>query len=162
MASGLSYFNSIPVGTIMADNITATYYSNVPIVVTSNFAHTSGNDWQNIPFNSLSDTSSGGEQHFIAIPFYGKFRKVMIKNTGSGTATTADNLQIRVLVNGVTQHTSSTVNFVSPTSRQYNVFDLSDEDIDLQEGDDLRVQFKCTSGLWQDTCASVVFNGHSY
>ena len=68
---------------------------------------------------------------------------------------TAANMNFRILVNGVLSHTSGTQTFTA-AQRTYKGWALSSTNATFNSGDDLRFQFRCTSGFWQDTCAVVV------
>ena len=142
-------------GNIECDIIQADSWTYVPQTFQANFVHSSGNGYMNLPFNSLSDTTSGGEQHFLVTPYGGYVHSVAFKNTATGTTMTATNMNFRVLVNGVASHTSNTQTFTA-AARTYKGWALSSTDAIFNAGDDLRFQFRCTSGLWQDTCAVVV------
>jgi hypothetical protein len=143
------------VGDITADIIQADGWTYIPQTFQSNFVHSTGNSYMNVPFNSLTDESSGGEQHFLVTPYSGYVYSVAFKNTATGTTMTATNMNFRVLVNGITQHTSTTQSFTA-ASRTYKGWVLGSTDAIFTSGDDLRFQFRCTSGFWQDTCAVVV------
>ena len=143
------------VGSIQCDTIQADGWTYLPQTFQSNFVHTSGNGYMNLPFNSLSDASSGGEQHFIVTPYQGYVHSVAFKNTATGNAMTGTNMNFRVLVNGVTSHTSGSQTFTA-AARTYKGWVLTSTDAIFNSGDDLRFQFRCTSGFWQDTCAVVV------
>ncbi len=143
------------VGNIECDTITASGWTYVPQTFQSNFVHTGGNHYMNLPFNSLSDVSSGGEQHFLVTPYGGYVHSVAFKNTATGNTMTATNMNFRVLVNGVLSHTSGTQTFTA-AARTYKGWALTSTDAIFNAGDDLRFQFRCTSGFWQDTCAVVV------
>jgi hypothetical protein len=143
------------VGNITTDVIQADGWTYIPQTFQANFAHTGNNGYMNVPFNSLGDNASGGEQHFIVTPYGGHVYSVAFKNTATGTSMTATNMNFRVLVNGVTSHTSGTQTFTA-AARTYKGWVLGSTDALFNAGDDLRFQFRCTSGLWQDTCAVVV------
>jgi hypothetical protein len=143
------------VGTITTDTIQSDNWTYVPQTFQSNFVHSTGNSYMNLPFNSLSDASSGGEQHFLVTPYSGYVHSIAFKNTATGSTMTATNMNFRVLVNGVSIYTSSTQTFTA-ASRTYKAWALSDTNATFTAGNDLRVQFRCTSGFWQDTCAVVV------
>ena len=143
------------VGNITADVIQADGWTYIPQTFQSNFGHTTGNGWMNVPFNSLGDSSSGGEQHFIVTPYQGYVHSVAFKNTATSTAMTGTNLQFRVLRNGSTIYTSSVQTFTA-AARTYKGWELASTDAEFFSGNDLRFQFICTSGLWRDTCAVVV------
>jgi len=64
-------------------------------------------------------------------------------------------MNFRVLVNGVTSHTSGSQTFTA-AARTYKGWVLTSTNATFNAGDDLRFQFRCTSGVWQDTCAVVV------
>ena len=143
------------VGNITTDVIQADGWNYIPQTFQSNFVHTGGNGYMNLPFNSLSDNASGGEQHFIVTPYGGYVHSVAFKNTATGNAMTGTNMNFRVLKNGSTIHTSGSQTFTA-AARTYKGWVLSSTDAIFNAGDDLRFQFQCTSGLWQDTCAVVV------
>ena len=142
-------------GNLECSTITASGWTHVPQTLHANFSHGSGNDWMNLPFNSLSDASSGGEQHFLVMPYSGYVHSVSFKNTATSTAMTGTNLQFRVLRNGSTIFTSAIQTFTA-AARTYKGWALADDDAEFYAGNDLRFQFKCTTGLWRDTCAVVV------
>jgi hypothetical protein len=142
-------------GNIECDTIQADNWTYVPQTFQSNFVHTSGNGHMSLPFNSLSDEASEGEQHFLVTPYGGYVHSVAFKNTATGTAMTATNMNFRVLVNGFVVHTSSTLTFTA-AARTYKGWVLTSSNATFTAGDDLRFQFQCTSGFWQDTCAVVV------
>lgn len=50
----------------------------------------------------------------------------------------------------------STGQTFTAAARTYKGWALADDDAEFFAGNDLRFQFKCTSGLWRDTCAVVV------
>ena len=142
-------------GNIECDTIQADNWTYIPQTFTSNFVHTGGNGYMNVPLNALADASTAGEQHFMVTPYGGYVHSVAFKNTGTGTAMTGTNMNFRILVNGVTSHTSSTLTFTA-AARTYKGWVLGSTDVIFNAGDDLTFQFRCTSGLWQDTCAVIV------
>ena len=142
-------------GNIECDVIQADGWTYIPQTFQSNFVHTGGNNYVNVPFNSLSDGTSGGEQHFMVTPYGGYVHSVAFKNTATGTAMTGTNMNFRVLKNGTTIHTSSVQTFTA-AARTYKGWVLASTDALFNAGDDLRFQFQCTSGFWYDTCAVVV------
>ena len=150
MGADLDVVGNITAGVIQADG-----WNYVPQTFQSNFVHTGGNSYMNLPFNSLSDASSGGEQHFIVTPYSGYVHSVAFKNTATGNTMTATNMNFRILVNGTTIYTSSSQTFTA-AQRTYKGWVLTSTDALFNSGNDLRFQFRCTSGLWQDTCAVVV------
>lgn len=141
--------------TIDAPRVTANEYFNVPQTFISNFAHTSGNTWQNVPFNSVADAANGGEQHFIVAPYSGRIRRVFFKNTGSGTLPTGTSIGFRILRNGIVGYISSVLN-VTPAFRMKKGFVLGDTSFTFSAEDDIRIQFICATGLWQDVVMSIV------
>ena len=143
------------VGDIETNIIAAEGWTHIPQTFQANFVHSSGNGYMNLPFNSLSDTTSGGEQHFIVTPYQGYVYSVAFKNTATGSAMTATNMNFRVLRNGSAIYTSSIQTFTA-ASRTYKAWVLGSTAATFFAGNDLRFQFQCTSGLWQDTCAVVV------
>jgi hypothetical protein len=140
---------------IDCDSITSGNYINVPQTFQSNFVHTGGNSYMNLPFNSLSDSGSGGEQHHLVTPYQGYVHSVAFKNTATGNTMTGTNMNFRVLRDGTTIHTSSSQSFTA-AARTYKGWVLASTDATFFAGNDLRFQFRCTSGYWQDTCAVVV------
>lgn len=143
--------NNLEVG----NRVTATEFYNVPQVFNSNFAHTSGTSWVNVPFNSVADSATGGEVHFILAPYSGRIRRVFFKNTGSGTLPTATSIGFRILKNGVSSYTSSTLS-VAAAYRMKKGFVLGDSSFLFAAEDDIRIQFISAGGLWQDVAASIV------
>ena len=143
------------VGNITTDVIQADGWTYIPQTFQCNFVHTGGNNYVNVPFNSLSDGTGAGEQHHMVTPYGGYVHSVAFKNTATGTAMTGTNMNFRVLKNGTTIHTSGSQTFTA-AARTYKGWVLSSTDAIFNAGDDLRFQFQCTSGLWQDTCAVVV------
>ena len=142
-------------GGIECASITTDNYINIPQTFQANMVHSSGNGYMNLPFNSLSDASSGGEQHFIVTPYQGYVHSVAFKNTATGSSMTGTNMNWRVLRNGTTIHTSSSQSFTA-AARTYKGWVLGSTDATFSAGNDLRFQFRCTSGFWYDTCAVVV------
>ena len=142
-------------GNIECDIIQADGWTHIPQTFQANFVHSSGNGYMNLPFNSLSDTTSGGEQHFMVTPYQGYVHSVAFKNTATGSTMTATNMNFRVLRNGITIYTSSSQSFTA-AARTYKGWELGSTDATFSSGNDLRFQFQCTSGFWQDTCAVVV------
>ena len=142
-------------GNIVCDTIQADGWTYIPQTFQSNFVHSTGNGYMNLPFNSTNDNASGGEQHFMVTPYGGYVHSVAFKNTATGTAMTGTNMNFRVLVNGVTSHTSGSQTFTA-AARTYKGWVLTSTNATFNAGDDLRFQFRCTSGVWQDTCAVVV------
>tara|TARA_R110000744_G_scaffold43955_1_gene98230 strand:- start:616 stop:1425 length:810 start_codon:yes stop_codon:yes gene_type:complete len=135
----------------VGDRIEAQYYVNTPLMFTSNFSHTttSSTAWVNIPFNSVSETTTRGEQHCIMMPYNGRVRKIMMRHTSTGGAPTATTNVMRVLKNNVVQYTSSS-SIIAAGVGQYSSFELSDTAATFNTHDIITVQFK-TNLRWFDT-----------
>ena len=142
-------------GNVDCNIIAAEGWSYIPQTFQANFVHSSGNGYMNVPFNSLSDTTTGGEQHFLVTPYQGYVYSVAFKNTATGNAMTGTNMNFRVLRNGSAIYTSGSQTFTA-AARTYKGWVLGSTDATFFAGNDLRFQFRCTSGFWQDTCAVVV------
>lgn len=135
----------------VGDRIEAQYYVNTPLMFTSNFSHTStaATSWINMPFNSVSETATKGEQHCIMMPYDGRVRKIMMRHTSTGTTPTATTNQMRVLVNNVVKYTSSN-SIIGTGVGQYSSFELGDTSAVFNVHDIVTVQFK-TNLRWYDT-----------
>jgi len=138
------------------DRITAGYYVNVPVMQTSNFAHTANTTktWYAIPFNSVVESANIGEPHFMVMPYAGRVRKFIMKNTSTGTAPTVSTNIFRVLKNGTVVYTSSSTLFGIGMG-QYSAWSLNDTSVTFSNLDTLTVQFQST-GLWQDVTATLL------
>ena len=142
-------------GNIECSVIQADSWTYVPQIMQSNFSHTSGNGYMNMPFGNLGDNSNAGEQSFVLATFGGYVESFAMKNTATSTAMTGTNLAFRIRINGTTVYTSSTQTFTA-AARTYKGWALTSTDAVFNAGDDINFQFICTSGLWRDCTATIV------
>ena len=141
----------------VGNNITAAAYINVPVIINCNFSHTSTNTsiWQNLPFNSLSENATAGEQHNWLAPKDGRIRKILFKNTSSGTTPSASRCAIRIQKNGSVVYTQALTGVTGVGYGISHVLTLSDTNVLFSEFDLIRIQFN-SNGTMQDIAASTV------
>ena len=126
------------------------------VVFNSSFAHTTNSNlsWYNLPFNSLTESTTAGEQHFMVMPYEGRIRKIIMKNTGTGSTPAGTSSRFRVLVNGTVEYTGGGQT-VTASSRRSITKTFGDNDLTFDEGQDIQVQFN-SAGTWFDTVATIV------
>lgn len=108
-----------------------------------------------IPINSLTELTSGVYYHLVVAPLSGRLRKVILKNSSTGTAPTATSTKIRVYKNG-TQVLETTAETHTAELGMSATFNFSDTDVTFAEGDGLNVAFN-TNGFWQQTAATFLY-----
>jgi hypothetical protein len=158
VTNNLTASGTIQGGNLISDDrVTADYYVNIPVMQTSNFAHTSNTalTWYNVPFNSVAESATRGEQHCMVMPYVGRIRKFIMRNTSTGTAPTATTNKFRVLKNGSTIYTSGNTLFGSGLG-MYSAWSLTDTAVTFNALDILTIQFQANN-LWQDVAATVLF-----
>jgi hypothetical protein len=154
--AGFEY--SSTTNTLTVDNIIADKYTNVPFVINSNFLHSTNAalTWYNMPFNSVSESSTAGEQHCFIAPAAGRVRTIVMRNTSTGTTPTATNNQCRVIKNGSTLYTTTNSVIGGGAFGMYSAFGLNDTQATFTTADVIRIQFQA-NGLWYDVAVTVLF-----
>lgn len=142
-------------GNITGDNITGSYFIGQQVMLAANFTHTSTNaGYWNIPFNSLGESLSFGEQHYFVSPGNYRLRSIVLRNTGTASAPTITANNFRVVKNGTTLWTG-TNNLFGSGDGAYSANGLSDSDATWAFGDMINFQFSPT-GLWGDCAVTLV------
>lgn len=142
-------------GNLEAEYVTATGFKNQQIILTSNFTHTSTTTgYYSMPFGSLGESISTGEQHYFVSPGNYRLRTIILKNTSTGTAPTITANNFRVVKNGTTLWTGSS-NLFGSGSGAYSSNGLTDSQATWNTGDMIQFQFNPT-GLWRDVAATMV------
>ena len=142
-------------GNIEAEYVTAVGFVGQQIILTGNFTHTSTNTgYWNIPFNSLGENLSQGEQHFFVSPGNYRMRSIILKNTSTSTDATVTANNFRVVKNGTTLWTGSN-NIFGSGDGVYSANGLGDTDATWAFGDMIKFQFNPT-GMWRDSAVAIV------
>lgn len=143
-------------GDIATTNVTADAYHNQQVILTSNFSHASNNalSYYSMPFNSLGESISVGEQHFFTSPGSYRLRTIIMRNTSTGATLTATTNNFRVVKNGTTLWTGAS-NFFGSGQGAYSANALNDSDATWALGDMIQFQFT-TNGDWKDVAATMV------
>ena len=142
-------------GDIEADYVTATGFKNQQIILTANINHSNtGTGYYNIPFNSLGESISPGEQHFFVSPGSYRLRTIIMKNTSTSTTPTITDNNFRVVKNGTTLWTGSS-NLFGSGNGAYSSNGLNDTDATWAFGDMIQFQYSPT-GLWRDVSVTIL------
>ena len=156
MGADLDVVGDIAAADISASNVTADSYHNQQVILTSNFNHTSNNalSYYSMPFNSLGESITEGEQHFFVSPGNYRLRTIIMRNTSTGSTLTATSNTFRVVKNGSTLWTGSS-NFFGSGQGAYSANSLNDSDATWALGDMIQFEFT-TNGDWKDVAATMV------
>ena len=142
-------------GNLEAEYVTAVGFKNQQIILTSNLSHTSTTTgYYNIPFNSLGESISAGEQHFFVSPGSYRLRSIIMKNTSTGTTPTITANNFRVVKNGTTLWTGAS-NLFGTGDGAYSSNGLNDTDATWNITDMIQFQFNPT-GLWRDVAVTIL------
>ena len=135
-------------------SVEADTYKGQVILLTANLSHTSTTTgYYNIPFNSLGESISAGEQHYFVSTGYYRLRTIIMKNTGTGGTPTITTNNFRVVKNGTTLWTGSS-NLFGTGVGAYCSNGLTDTNAVWSFGDMIQFQFNPT-GLWRDAAITI-------